>query len=85
MREEILEHINRIIREEKGNRVTEDSTFLDAGLDSFGYAVFFMDLDAEYRYFDACEYGDDVFSKIPYSTLTVKEIIDQCILGTTLT
>lgn len=85
MREKILETINKIIREEKGNRVTEDSTFLDACLDSFGYAVFFMELDSKYRYFDICGYGDDVFSIIPYSTLTIKEIIDQCILGTTPT
>lgn len=85
MREEILEVINTLIRSEKGSRVTEDSTFLDAALDSFGYAMFFMGLDTKYDYFNACNYGDDPFKEIPYSTLTVKEIIDKCLLGNTRT
>ena len=83
MREQVLDVINKLIRSEKGNRVTESSTFLDAGLDSFGYAMFFMALDAEFNYFTVCGYGDDLFKEIPYSTLTVKEIIDKCILGNT--
>lgn len=83
MREEVLECLNKLIREEKGNRVTEDSTWLDASVDSFGSAVVFMGLDSKYDYFRKGKYGDDPFKEIPYATLTVKEIIDTCTLETT--
>lgn len=83
MREEVLEYLNKLIREEKGNRVTEESAWVDASVDSFGQVLVFMGLDSKYGYFTKGKYGDDPFKEIPYSTLTVKEIIDTCTLETT--
>lgn len=85
MREEVLEYLNKLIREEKGNRVTEESTWLDASVDSFGNAIIFIALDGKYNYFHKCGYGEDPFKEIPYKTLTVKAIIDTCTLETTTT
>lgn len=82
MREEVLTFLNKLIREEKGNRVTEESTWLDSSVDSFGNAIVFMELDAKYNYFTKGQFGNDPFAAIPYATLTVKEIIDTCLLET---
>ena len=81
-RADVLEQLNTEIRAEKGNRVTEDSMFTDAGLDSFGTTLVFLALDNTYGYFDKCGYKEDQFKQIPYSTLTVKEIVDVCISET---
>lgn len=85
MRNEVLDALNKLIREEKGNRVAEESSWLDAEVDSFGQAVVFMGLDAKYDYFAKGQFGADPFAAIPYATLTVKEIIDTCLLETTST
>lgn len=82
MREEVLTYLNKLIRAEKGNRVTEESTWLDASVDSFGTVMVFMALDSKYDYFRKGGYGEDPFKEIPYTTLTVKEIIDICTLET---
>ena len=85
MRAEVLAKINKIIREEKGRRVTEENTLRDADLDSFGITMLFVALDEEYQYFTKAGYGDDVFKVIPYDTLTISEMIDICVSETTTT
>lgn len=82
MREEVLTFLNQLIREEKGNRITEKSAWLDSSVDSFGQAIVFMELDSRYDYFAKGQFGSDPFAVIPYTTLTVKEIIDTCLLET---
>ena len=77
-REEVLDRINTHVRAEKGNRLTEEQLLSDAGLDSFGLVMVFMAIDGEFGYFDNCGYGSDPLKEIPYSTLTVKEMIDRC-------
>ena len=76
----VLAFINKTIRAENGNRVTEDSKFVDAQLDSFGTAIFFMELDHEYELFAKMGYGEgeDVLSHIDYANITIKEIINLC-------
>ena len=79
MRTEVLDKINKVVREEKGRRVSETSTLRDAELDSFGITMLFIALDDEYQYFAKAGYGDDVFKVIPYDTLTISEMIDICV------
>ena len=80
MRAVVLEFINKVVRSENGNRVSEDSKFTDAKLDSFGTAIFFMELDHEYDLFAKMGYGEgeDVLSHIDYANITIKEIINLC-------
>ena len=85
MREEVLAAMNTLIREEKGRRVAEGNLMRDAELDSFGICMFFIELDAEYNYFDKMGNGDDAFKHIPYDTITISEIIDTCVSETTST
>ncbi len=83
--EETLEVINGLIREEKGNRVTLDSTLLDADMDSFGITMLFLDLDDKYDYFKDIPADVDPFTTINYGEITIQEIVDQCILTSTTT
>lgn len=76
---EVLDKINEIIREEKGNRVTINDTLVDASLDSFGITVLFIALDDEYGYFKDIPEGEDVFATIPYATITIREIVSKCL------
>ena len=79
--DEVLEFLNKVIRAEKGNRVTIDSMFKDAELDSFGTVMVLLEMDKKYEYLSKCKYaniGDDIFSNIPYETLTILEIVETC-------
>ena len=82
---EILDFINTEVRNEKGTRVTIDSLWKDTNLDSFGHTMVFCALDDKYQYFSKAGYGKNPFAEIPYSTLTVAEVIDTCMLETTPT
>lgn len=77
--EDVLERINEIIREEKGNRVTLNSKLVDAELDSFGITVLFITLDDEYGYFKDVPDGEDVFATIPYASITIREVVAKCL------
>ena len=77
--DEVLDFINKIIREERGNRVTIDSKLQDANLDSFGVTMLFMNLDNKYNYFIKGKYGDNPFEEIDYKNITIKEIINTCL------
>lgn len=78
--DEVLEFINVLIRSEKGNRVTIDSTLVDADLDSFGTATMFLDLDDKYQYFRDVPEDVDVFTTIDFSTITIKDIVNKCMV-----
>ena len=85
MKENVLDYINVIVREEKGNRVDETSTLRDAALDSFGITMLFIALDERYQYFKKGGYGDNPFKEIHYDTITIKEVIATCLLEVTNT
>ena len=74
-RQEILEFINKIIEEEHGKTVTEDNLLTDSEIDSFGYAVFWLEINSNYQLEEikGLDFGID------YETLTVKNIIDYII------
>ena len=78
--DEVLAFINKAIRDEKGTRVTIESSLRDADLDSFGITMLFMAVDDEYSYFTKGKYGKNPFDEIKYDTITIKEIVSTCIL-----
>ena len=71
-RQEILEFINKIIEEEHGNPVTEDSLLTDSEIDSFGYAVFWLELNSNYK----IEEIKGLDEGIDYTTLKVSQVVD---------
>ena len=82
MEQDIIDYMNTIIREEKGSRVTIDSSLRDADLDSFGITMLFIALDDEYQYFTKGQYSDNPFSEIAYDTKMIRDIVETSILET---
>jgi len=74
-RQEILEFINKVIEEEHGTKVAEDQLLIDCGIDSFGYAILWTSVEAEYE----CNLSKEVMSTVDYSTLTVRDMIDMVV------
>ena len=70
-RKEILEFINKIIEEEHGNSVTEDSLLTDSEIDSFGYAMFWLSINQNY----GIEEIKGIDNGIDYNTLLVSDVI----------
>jgi hypothetical protein len=77
MEEQILERINKIIRREHGNRVTLDSLFKDAELDSLATTIFFMDLDEAFHCFSSVWF--DTIDHEKWQQLSIREIIQKVI------
>lgn len=71
-REEILEFINETIENEHGERLTEENLLLDSGIDSFGIAMVFLELDGKYNAFPKTK-----FNSLKFESLKVKDIIDM--------
>jgi len=76
--QDILDTMNQVIREEKGMRVTINSSLKDANLDSFGYTVLFLELDDKYNIFIDVPVGEDPYATIDWDTITVREVIERC-------
>ena len=74
-RKEILEFINKIIEEEHGNPVTEDSLLTDSEIDSFGYAMFWLELNSNYK----IEEIKGLDEGIDYATLKVGQVVDYVV------
>ena len=74
-RKEILEFINKIIEEEHGNPLTEDSLLTDSEIDSFGYAVFWLELNSNYK----IEEIKGLDEGIDYTILKVGKVVDYVI------
>lgn len=85
MKQEILDRLNEIIVEEKGVRVTMDSLFSDSELDSLGTVITIATLEADYPIFKDLPKDADALSTINFETLTIRELIRQCVLSTTTT
>ena len=78
MEAEILETLNKAIRNEKGNRVTIDSKWTDAEVDSFGTVMIMMELDSKYGIFKNVLDGEDQFKGINFEELTIRELVQKC-------
>ena len=81
-RKDILNNINEIITQEHGEILKEDNLLADCGIDSFGYAILFMELNEKYNCFGkdwklgtSFEDGEN----IDYSVYKVKDLIDRII------
>lgn len=70
--EAILDFINSKVREEHGNRITIDSMWIDANVDSFGTTMVFLEMDEKYGCFDK-----DWLSVTKISELSIKEIVKK--------
>lgn len=76
-RQDILYIINEIIEEEHGSAVTEDSTLIECGIDSFGYALLFVGIESQVLNCSGKKvFTDKVFGNINPSEISVKELID---------
>ena len=73
--EEILTKLNKLIKNEHGSKVTIDSMWADAKVDSFGTTVIFLDLDEEYKCFDK-EWFDTTL-RSGREKLTIKDIVER--------
>ena len=88
-REEILKTINKIIKEDfpcnwEFKEVAENDLLSDSNMDSFGYAMFWMNISQDYKIVK--ETGNeeidnkvsiDYVNWIDYKVYTVKDLIDR--------
>lgn len=71
-REDILQFINEIIEQEHGNIVSEESSLLDAELDSFGTLMLFAELDNKF----SGAFPKNTFKVMDMYDLEISAIID---------
>ena len=76
-RQEILEFINGIIKEEHGTPLMEEQLLTDSNIDSFGYAIFWLEIHEHYKLNGI----DKLDEKMDYKTLTVGNIINYILTG----
>ena len=88
-REEILETINKIIKEDfpcnwEFKEIAENDLLSDSNMDSFGYAMFWMNISQDYKIVK--ETGNDEIDNkaridyinwIDYKVYTVRDLIDR--------
>lgn len=70
---DILSHINKIIKQEHGTRVELDNLLIDSGIDSFGYAIFFLELEDKYN----IEFTPEYVKDIDYKKFKVSDLIEH--------
>lgn len=70
---DILSHINKIIKQEHGTIVELDNLLIDSEIDSFGYAILFLELEDKYNIKFPPEYAKD----IDYKKLKVSDLIEH--------
>lgn len=75
MEKEILDFINKLVREEHGNTLTIEDLFIKSDMDSFGTTMVFMELNEKYgcfedKWFRALSIDD-------WKVLTVKDLIER--------
>lgn len=76
MRVDNLEFINKILTTENAKAIKEEDLLTNSELDSFGYAILFIELDDKFGGFDK-----EYLNNIDYKTYTMKDLldrIDQC-------
>lgn len=81
MKQKILDRLNEIIVEEKGFRVTMNSNFSDADLDSLGTVMTIATLEADYPIFHDVPIDADALSTIDFKTLTIRDLVNKCRLS----
>ena len=81
-KKEVKAKQNEIILEEKGRKVTMDSKFIDAELDSLGTIITLITIDSEFHIFDPDEEEKDL-SDLNIENLTIRALVIKCVLSTT--
>lgn len=71
-RYEIKKFINTILENENAKAINEDDLLIASELDSFGYAILFIELDEKYNCFDK-----EYINNINYKTITLRDLCDR--------
>jgi acyl carrier protein len=86
IRRRIKDRINTLLIEEGSVKpLHESERILDSQLDSFGLTMLFLALDDEFNYFKDIPEENDPYKTIDWNTITMKDVIDKCILMSTTT
>ena len=72
MRAHNLEFINKILTTENAKAIKEEDLLTNSELDSFGYAILFIELDDKFGGFDK-----EYLNNIDYKTYTMKDLLDR--------
>ena len=72
MRVDNLEFINKILTTENAKAIKEEDLLTNSELDSFGYAILFIELDDKFGGFDK-----EYLNNIDYKTYTMKDLLDR--------
>jgi hypothetical protein len=81
MKQEILDRLNEIIVEEKGDRVTMDSMWTDSNLDSLGTVITISMLEYDYPLFHDVPVDADALQSLDFLTLTIRDLVNKCRLS----
>lgn len=73
-RKEYLDFINDVLVTENAKAIAEDNLLTDSELDSFGYAVLFITLEADLNL--NC-FEKEYLNSIDYKTYTMKDLLDR--------
>ena len=74
-KQQILDRLNEIIKEEKGRPVTMDDKFIDSELDSLGITITMISLDADFPFLGE---GDEAWDKLDIPNLMVRDLVKLC-------
>lgn len=85
MKQQILDRLNEIIVEEKGERVTMNSLWTDSNLDSLGTVITIATLEADYPIFKDVPIDADALSTLDFPNLTIRDLVNKCRLSITNT
>lgn len=85
--QEVLDFLNTNLREEHGNRVTLDSKWMEAEVDSFGTTVVFLNMDDKYPGKYDHVWFESVQNWVDYTTpdgvempgITIREIVNRAL------
>ena len=73
-RNEYFDFINKVLVTENAKAIKEDNLLTDSELDSFGYAVLFITLEADLN-LNCVE--KEYLNSIDYKTYTMKDLLDR--------
>lgn len=71
---EYFNFINKVLVTENAKAIEEDNLLTDSELDSFGYAVLFITLEADLNL--NC-FEKEYLNSIDYKTYTMKDLLDR--------
>ena len=73
-RDKYFDFINKVLVTENAKAIKEDNLLTDSELDSFGYAVLFITLEADLNL--NC-FEKEYLTSIDYKTYTMKDLLDR--------